>query len=225
MIDVNTLTLDSRIRIKILTPGIYIPELHTYTPLQTFASIENIISILNRGIKIEFPQQENREISEKIEEILLDYNDRQNKLRAKHGLIGTNIDKALETVQEINDSKLTKREIAADQEGGVFEYSDVMQRVITNLRDTDNNKLFDTAFSDPNVDKLKQAEEERKSRDRMAARRKEALEMAALEAETWKNLTEKGQFNFTEDNSSDIDYIDPDNETKPNVNNPFFRKK
>ena len=42
MIDVNTLTLDSRIRIKILTPGIYIPELHTYTPLQTFASIENI---------------------------------------------------------------------------------------------------------------------------------------------------------------------------------------
>lgn len=224
MIDVSTLTLDSRISIKILTPGIYIPELSTYTPLQTFASIENVITILNRGIKIEFPQQKNREISERIEEILLDYNDRQNKLRAKHGHIGTNIDKALTTVQEINDSKLTKKEIVADQEGGIFEYTDVMRRVVTNLRDTDNNKLFETAFSDPNVDKLKQAEEERKSRDRIAARRKEALEMAALEAETWKNLTEKGQFNFVEDNS-EIDYIDPNNETKPNVNNPFFRKK
>lgn len=224
MIDVSTLTLDSRISIKILTPGIYVPELSTYTPLQTFASIENIITILNRGIKIEFPQQKNREISERIEEILLDYNDRQNKLRAKHGHIGTNIDKALTTVQEINDSKLTKKEIAADQDGGIFEYTDVMRRVVTNLRDTDNNKLFETAFSDPNVDKLKQAEEERKSRDRIAARRKEALEMAALEAETWKNLSEKGQFNFVDDDS-DIDYIDPDNETKPNVNNPFFRKK
>lgn len=225
MIDVSTLTLDSRIRIKILTPGIYIPELHTYTPLQTFASIENVITILNRGIKIEFPQQKNREISERIEEILLDYNDRQNKLRAKHGHIGTNIDKALSTVQEINDSKLTKREIEADQEGGIFEYTDVMRRVVTNLRDTDNNKLFETAFSDPNADKLKEAEEERKSRDRIAARRKEALEMAVLEAETWKNISEKGQFNFVEDDSSEIDYIDPDNEIKPNVNNPFFRKK
>jgi hypothetical protein len=225
MIDPSTFTLDTTIKIKIMVPGIYIPELKTYTPLECFASIEKIISMLNRGIVVDFPQQKHREISEKIEEILLDYNERQEKLRKQHGYIGTNVEKAIDTIQEINDSKITREEEVSDQERRIFDYSDVTNRVIRNLRDTDNAKLINDAFGDPNEDKLMAAEAERKARERIAARRKEALEMATLKAETWQKLANNGKFDIDDDMIDENDYFDTSNDTKAITNNPFFRKK
>ena len=48
-----------------MNSGIYVPELKTYTPLESYASIDDCISIMNRGIEITFPQQTKNEITEK----------------------------------------------------------------------------------------------------------------------------------------------------------------
>ena len=67
MIDTSKFTLDTSVKIKIMTPGYYIQELSSYTPLECYCSIEKIIAILNRGIVIDFPQQhpKEQEISKK----------------------------------------------------------------------------------------------------------------------------------------------------------------
>ena len=96
MVDTSNFTLDTPVKISIMQSGIYIPELQTYTPLVSYASLDEAISIMNRGIKVDFPQQEKREISEKIEDILLSYQEKKEELRDKYGEVGTNIDKAID---------------------------------------------------------------------------------------------------------------------------------
>ena len=74
MVDVSKYNFDTPVLIRITDDvGTFVPELSTYTPLETYASISQVISIMNRtGIAIEFPKQSSeREISKKIEDLLV----------------------------------------------------------------------------------------------------------------------------------------------------------
>lgn len=224
MVDTSKFTLNTPIKISISAPGYYIPELSTYTPLKSYASIEEVITIMNRGIKIEFPQQEKREISEKIEDILLEYEEKKQALKPKYGEVGTNVDKAIETIQEINDSKITKEEEEEDKNSHIFDYSDVTNRVIKNLKEGADMRIID-AMSSPD-DRIKKEEELRKSRERIAIRRKEALQMASMEAEAFAKLAQDGKFEYSFDNSvDDIDYMDQTTTIDKNLHNPLVKRK
>jgi chromosome segregation ATPase len=221
MVDTSKFDLDTPIKISIMTPGYYIPELQTYTPLKSYASIEEVINIMNRGIAVEFPQQEKKEISEKIEDILLEYEEKKQSLKKKYGEVGSNIDKALETIQEINDSKVTLDEEIKEREDHIFDYSDVTNRVIRNLRDGFDSKILD-ALASPE-DRIKTEEEKRKSRERVAARRKEALEMLSLETETLQKLSQ-GQYVF-DDRYDNIEYDEQTTQIDKNLHNPLVKRK
>lgn len=210
MVDVSKFTLDTPIKISIMTPGFYIPELSTYTPLKCYASIEKVITIMNRGIKVEFPQQEKNEISEKIEDILLEYEEKKRALKKTYGDVGTNIDKALEVVQEINDSKITVEEAKEEKDKHIFDYSDIAQRISRNLRDGVDGRLMEM-MSTPD-DRIGEAEKIRKSKERVAIIKKEALSMASLETETLCKLAQNGRFDLS-DSELEMDYDDPSTTT------------
>ncbi len=40
MVDTSKFTLDTPVKISVMTPGIYVPELQTYTPLESYDSID-----------------------------------------------------------------------------------------------------------------------------------------------------------------------------------------
>jgi hypothetical protein len=206
MVDTSKFNLDTPIKISIMTPGFYIPELETYTPLKSYASIEKVITIMNRGIKIDFPQQEKNEISEKIEDFLLEYEEKKRALKKKYGEVGSNVDKALEVVQEINNSKITVDEEREEKENHIFDYSDIAQRISRNLREGVDNRMMEMISSSD--DRIAEAEKIRKSKERVAAIKKEALAMASLETDALCNLAQNGKFDL-KDSELDMDYDDP----------------
>lgn len=206
MVDTSKFNLDTPIKISIMTPGFYIPELETYTPLKSYASIEKVITIMNRGIKIDFPQQEKNEISEKIEDFLLEYEEKKRSLKKKYGEVGSNVDKALEVVQEINNSKITVDEEREEKENHIFDYSDIAQRISRNLREGVDNRMMEMISSSD--DRIAEAEKIRKSKERVAAIKKEALAMASLETDALCNLAQNGKFDL-KDSELDMDYDDP----------------
>lgn len=223
MVDTSKFTLDTPIRISIMTPGYYIPELSTHTPLKTYASIEKVITIMNRGIKIDFPQQEKNEISEKIEDILLDYENRKHELKKQYGEVGSNVDKALEVIQEINDSKITPAEEKEERDNHIFDYSDVANRIVKNLRDNSDARLMEL-IKNPE-DRIADAEASRKSKERIRVMRKEALSMAALETDTIRKLAQNGKFNDAfDDNFIDLDYDEQTTTIDTSFRNPLAKK-
>ena len=208
MYDTSKLTLDTPVKIKIMSSGIYVPELKTYTPLESYASIDDCISIMNRGIEITFPQQTKNEITEKIEDILLEYEELRNKVKKTHGDVGTNVSVALDVVQEINDSKLTEEDIQHEKDQHIFDFEDISTRIARNLKNGDELFRIKNVFNE-NVDRLNEEEKLRKSRERNSVRKKEAMELAALEAETFNKLAQNGQFENAFDDSFDqIDFYD-----------------
>lgn len=208
MYDTSKLTLDTPVRIKIIESGIYVPELQTYTPLQCYASVDQCIAIMNRGVKIEFLQQTKNEITEKIEDILLDYEEAKKKVRKSYGDVGTNVTKALDVVQEINDSKLTDADIQKEKDAHLFDFEDISTRIADNLRNGDDMFRMKNVFNE-NTDRIEEESKLRKARDRNKLRKKEALEMAALEAETLNKLAVAGQFeNAFDSRFDDLDFYD-----------------
>ena len=201
MVDTSKFTLDTPVKISVMTPGIYVPELQTYTPLESYASIDECISILNRGIEIEFPQQEKNEITEKIEDILLDYEEKKRMVRKTHGDVGTNVSRALETVEEINNSRLTPEEIKAEEESHIFDFTETANRIVNNLKNEDDMFRFNTLFNS-GVDRIEEETKLRKARERNKLRKKEALELLTMETETYNKLANAG---YT-DNSFDEKY-------------------
>ena len=214
MVDTSNFTLDTPVKISIMTPGFYIPELKTYTPLVSYASIEQVITIMNRGIKVDFPKQEKREISEKIEDILLEYEEKKRSLKEKFGGdVGSNVDKALDTIQEINDSKITKEEKLEEEENHIFEYDDVINRVVSNLRDGVDSRLVEMLNNSSSEDRLEREQRERKAKERISLKRKEALSLATIEAETIQKIAQAGQFNDSFDERYDDLQYDPQTTT------------
>lgn len=217
MIDTSKFTLDTSVKIKIMTPGYYIQELSSYTPLECYCSIEKIIAILNRGIVIDFPQQhpKEQEISKKIEDFLLEYVEKQNKLKEKHGDVGTDVNEALDTIQEINDSKETIDDIHEEANKHIFDYDDITQRVAKNLQASNVDKIFESDFF---MDPDKRVEEEskrRKSKERVTNKRKEALQQLTMETEALRKLTQDGKFDFEQiQHFDDVELSEP----KPSKN-------
>ena len=208
MYDTSKLTLDTPVKIKIMESGIYVPELTTYTPLECYTSIDNCIAIMNRGVEIEFPQQEKNEITKKIEDILLDYEEAKQQLKKSHGDVGTNIEKALNIVQEINESKLTEEDIQNEKDAHIFDFDDIANRIANNLQNDDNMFRFNAMFNN-DKDVIDEAAKIRHARERNKLRKKEALEIATLESQTLNRLSQMGQFeNSFNDQYDLLDYYD-----------------
>ena len=212
MIDTSNYTYDTPVKIKILQPGLYLPEFSTYTPFESYASIEEVINIINRGIPVEFPKQsKEREISKKVEDLLFEYAEKQEQLKKKFGSVGTNIETAIDTIQEINESKITVEEETIEKNNHIFNMDDVYQRISRNLSNDNIEKMFDSdEFIDPE-ERIKKQTEERKSRERNLKRKKEALEQATMETDALRRLIQDAKFDFkqTSERFDDIELADP----------------
>lgn len=183
MVDVSNYTFDTPVLIKIIDDiGTFIPELSTYTPLETYASISQAISIMNRtGIAIEFPKQSaEREISKKIEDLLLDYNNKVKEAEDKGYFVESNIDNALNTIQYINDSTVSEEEKKEEIEKHIFEYDDIILRIYEDLRGSELDRIFETEAYTKDKDIIKEAELKRKAEDRIRTFRKESLKQRSL---------------------------------------------
>lgn len=183
MVDVSKYNFDTPVLIKITDDvGTFVPELSTYTPLETYASISQVISIMNRtGIAIEFPKQSSeREISKKIEDLLLDYNNKVKAAEDKGYFVEGDISNALNTIQYINDSKITEDEIKEEIEKHIFEYDDIILRIYEDLRGSELDRIFESEAYTQDKDILKEAENRRKAEDRVHNFKKESLKQRSL---------------------------------------------
>ena len=183
MVDVSKYNFDTPVLIKITDDvGTFVPELSTYTPLETYASISQVISIMNRtGIAIEFPKQSSeREISKKIEDLLLDYNNKVRAAEDKGYFVEGDINNALNTIQYINDSKITEDEIKEEIEKHIFEYDDIILRIYEDLRGSELDRIFESEAYTQDKDILKEAEKRRKAEDRVHNFKKESLKQRNL---------------------------------------------
>ena len=183
MVDVSKYNFDTPVLIKITDDvGTFVPELSTYTPLETYASISQVISIMNRtGIAIEFPKQSSeREISKKIEDLLLDYNNKVRAAEDKGYFVEGDINNALNTIQYINDSKITEDEIKEEIEKHIFEYDDIILRIYEDLRGSELDRIFESEAYTQDKDILKEAENRRKAEDRVHNFKKESLKQRNL---------------------------------------------
>ena len=183
MVDVSKYNFDTPVLIRITDDvGTFVPELSTYTPLETYASISQVISIMNRtGIAIEFPKQSSeREISKKIEDLLLDYNNKVKAAEDKGYFVEGDISNALNTIQYINDSKITEDEIKEEIEKHIFEYDDIILRIYEDLRGSELDRIFESEAYTQDKDILKEAENRRKAEDRVHNFKKESLKQRSL---------------------------------------------
>ena len=183
MVDVSKYNFDTPVLIKITDDvGTFVPELSTYTPLETYASISQVISIMNRtGIAIEFPKQSSeREISKKIEDLLLDYNNKVKVAEDKGYFVEGDISNALNTIQYINDSKITEDEIKEEIEKHIFEYDDIILRIYEDLCGSELDRIFESEAYTQDKDILKEAENRRKAEDRVHNFKKESLKQRSL---------------------------------------------
>ena len=183
MVDVSKYNFDTPVLIRITDDvGTFVPELSTYTPLETYASISQVISIMNRtGIAIEFPKQSSeREISKKIEDLLLDYNNKVKAAEDKGYFVEGDISNALNTIQYINDSKITEDEIKEEIEKHIFEYDDIILRIYEDLRGSELDRIFESEDYTQDKDILKEAEKRRKAEDRVHNFKKESLKQRSL---------------------------------------------
>lgn len=183
MVDVSNYTFDTPVLIKITDDvGTFVPELSTYTPLEAYASISQVISIMNRtGIPIEFPKQSaEREISKKIEDLLLDYNNKVKVAEDKGYFVENDVSNALNTIQYINDSNVTEEEIKEEKEKHIFEYEDIILRIYESLRGSELDRIFESEAYTQDKDILKEAEARRKAEDRIHNFRKQSLKQRSL---------------------------------------------
>ena len=188
-VDTSKFTIDTPVCIKIKTPGYWFPEFSTYSPLQLYAPIHKVIAILNRGITVEFPDQSSKnEISNKIEDFIIEYEMKRQKAEKKGYVDANRVDTAIETIQEINDSKITPQEILEEKEKHLFDYSDITNRIVTNL----SNQVFDRVFdSDDYIsaeERLAKAETARKHKEIIDRRKAESRQMLKYEAEAINKL-------------------------------------
>ena len=196
MVDVSNYTFDTPILINIMRPGgVYIPELKTYTPLETYSSIEDVICILNRGIIVTFPKESSeKEISKKIEEMILLYKEKESLAREKAGYVGTDINQALDTIQNINDTAITLEEAEKELENNLFEYSDITNRIVRNLSNNMFSQIFDSDDFKSATDRMDEIERERKSRDRLEKQKSIVRKNLTEDADLYLKLVEDKEY-------------------------------
>ena len=188
-VDTSKFTIDTPVCIKVKTPGYWFPEFSTYSPLELYAPIEKVIAILNRGISVEFPQQSSKnEISNKIEEFIIEYELKRQKAEKKGYVDANRVDTAIELIQEINDSKITPKEELEEREKHLFDYSDITDRIVNNL----SNQMFDRVFDSDDFisaeERIKKADTARKHKEILDARKAESRRLLSYEAEAINKL-------------------------------------
>lgn len=194
-VDTSKFTIDTPVEINIKEPGFWFPEFSTYSPLRLYAPIHKIIAILNRGIKVEFPQQSSKnEISNKIEEFIIEYELKRQKAEKKGYVDANRVDTAIETIQDINDSKITPQENLEEREKHLFDYSDITNKIVTNLNNQSYDRVFDSDDYISAEDRIKQADTSRKHKEIIDKRRSEARQMLAYEAEAISKLVRDAQW-------------------------------
>ena len=188
-VDTSKFTIDTPVYIKIKTPGYWFPEFSTYSPLELYASIYKVIAILNRGITVEFPQQSSKhEISNKIEEFIIEYEMKRQKAEKKGYVDANRVDTAIEVIQEINDSKITPQEVLEERERHLFDFSDITDRIVTNL----SNQTFDRVFESDDFmtaeERIKKADKTRRHREIIEKRKAESRQLLKYEADAINKL-------------------------------------
>ena len=220
-LDTSNFTIDTPVLVSINKRGIYIPEVKGYTPIRCYIPIEKVITIMNRGIYVEFPNQsDQREISLKIEDIIHDYNLVKEEASKKKGVeVGTNIDNALDVIQDINETTKTKEVRDAEKESeSIFDYSEQTERIVKNLSNTDfmARVLSDDAKYMAADERLEKAESERKARESLNRKKKMAYQdlsdqAAALNLLMQDAKYEESDFNAYRDEDLAKDFRDSEN--------------
>src|SRR5574344_389778 len=201
-IDTSNYNINTPVLVSINERGVYIPELKGYPPIRTYCSIENVITIMNRGITVEFPNQsEKKEVSKKIEDIMLDYEERKQIIREKRGIeVGTNINQAMDLIQNMNDSTLVKGKLdtaKTDRADKVFDYSVQTEKI---YKDLSNTEFMAKVLNDDDPknlsaeDRLNRADIERKSRTSIADKRKEELQDLCDQTESLRKLYQDAKY-------------------------------
>lgn len=220
-LDTSNFTIDTPVLVSINKRGIYIPEVKGYTPIRCYIPIEKVITIMNRGIYVEFPNQsDQREISLKIEDIIYDYNLAKEEASKKKGVeVGTNVDNALDIIQDINETTKTKEIRDAEKESeSIFDYSEQTERIVKNLSNTDfmARVLSDDAKYMTADERLEKAERDRKSRESLNRKKKMAYQdlsdqAAALNLLMQDAKYEESDFNAYRDEDLAKDFRDSEN--------------
>ena len=220
-LDTSNFTIDTPVLVSINKRGIYIPEVKGYTPIRCYIPIEKVITIMNRGIYVEFPNQsDQREISLKIEDIIHDYNLAKEEASKKKGVeVGTNIDNALDIIQDINETTKTKEVRDAEKESeSIFDYSEQTERIVKNLSNTDfmARVLSDDAKYMTADERLEKAERDRKARESLNRKKKMAYQdlsdqAAALNLLMQDAKYEESDFNTYRDEDLAKDFRDSEN--------------
>ena len=220
-LDTSNFTIDTPVLVSINKRGIYIPEVKGYTPIRCYIPIEKVITIMNRGIYVEFPNQsDQREISLKIEDIIYDYNLAKEEKKKKKGVeVGTNVDNALDIIQDINETTKTKEVRDAEKESeSIFDYSEQTERIVKNLSNTDfmARVLSDDAKYMTADERLEKAERDRKSRESLNRKKKMAYQdlsdqAAALNLLMQDAKYEESDFNAYRDEDLAKDFRDSEN--------------
>lgn len=220
-LDTSNFTIDTPVLVSINKRGIYIPEVKGYTPIRCYIPIEKVITIMNRGIYVEFPNQsDQREISLKIEDIIYDYNLAKEEASKKKGVeVGTNVDNALDIIQDINETTKTKEVRDAEKESeSIFDYSEQTERIVKNLSNTDfmARVLSDDAKYMTADERLEKAERDRKSRESLNRKKKMAYQdlsdqAAALNLLMQDAKYEESDFNAYRDEDLAKDFRDSEN--------------
>ena len=220
-LDTSNFTIDTPVLVSINKRGIYIPEVKGYTPIRCYIPIEKVITIMNRGIYVEFPNQsDQREISLKIEDIIHDYNLLKEEASKKKGVeVGTNIDNALDVIQDINETTKTKEVRDAEKESeSIFDYSEQTERIVKNLSNTDfmARVLSDDAKYMTADERLEKAERDRKSRESLNRKKKMAYQdlsdqAAALNLLMQDAKYDESDFNAYRDEDLAKDFRDSEN--------------
>ena len=220
-LDTSNFTIDTPVLVSINKRGIYLPEVKGYTPIRCYIPIEKVITIMNRGIYVEFPNQsDQREISLKIEDIIHDYNLAKEEASKKKGVeVGTNVDNALDIIQDINETTKTKEVRDAEKESeSIFDYSEQTERIVKNLSNTDfmARVLSDDAKYMTADERLEKAENDRKARESLNRKKKMAYQdlsdqAAALNLLMQDAKYEESDFNAYRDEDLAKDFRDSEN--------------
>lgn len=194
-VDTSKFTIDTPVYIQVKTPGYWFPEFSTYSPLELYAPITKVIGILNRGITVEFPQQSSKnEISNKIEEFIIEYEMKRQNAEKKGYVDANKVDTAIETIQEINDSKITPQEELAERERHLFDYSDITDRIVKNLSNQTFDRVFDSDDFISAEERIKKADVSRKHQEIINKKKLEARELLKYEAEAINKLVQDAKW-------------------------------
>lgn len=177
MLDVSTYDINTPVLIRMMRPvGVEIPELHSRIPIESYASIAQIISIMNRGLDIDFPKEsEEHEISKKIEDIMIEYKAKSELAQEKGYLVENTIETALDTIQNKNNTSLTEKEAEEEFSRHIFTYQDILERIYNNLHGSELDHIFETDDYKKGVDRIQEAKIQRIARERLNKFKKEYL--------------------------------------------------